>query len=196
MQSMCGIDSPVAGVVLSDRIHASGTQLRRGDYGRFGVEFEIAVRIGKVLPTVQRAYELTDVERAVDVVAPAMEIVDDRACDYRTLDVLSLIADNAWNAGIVVGEFRPTWPDLAQVEGSVVVDRADVIGRGRGTDVLGHPLMPVVWLANHLQSQGRALLAGEVVMTGSMVTTKFPTGPQHYRFELTGLSAVELEVIN
>ena len=43
MQAMCGIDSPVAGVVLGDRVHASGVHVRRSDYGRLGVEFEIAV---------------------------------------------------------------------------------------------------------------------------------------------------------
>jgi 2-keto-4-pentenoate hydratase len=43
MQAMCGIDSPLAGVVLGDRVHASGASLARADYGRLGLEFEIAV---------------------------------------------------------------------------------------------------------------------------------------------------------
>ena len=194
MQAMCGIDSPVAGVVLADRVHASGVRLQRRDYGRFGVEFEIAVRMGQDLGCLDRPFTLDDIERAVDGVAPAMEIVDDRACDYKTLDVRSLVADNAWNAGIVVGEFRSSWPDLAQVEGSVTVDGGAVLDRGRGSDVLGNPLMPVVWLANHLCARGENLKAGEIVMTGSMVTTKFPMEPHHYRFEVTGLGAVTLEV--
>src|SRR6478609_7706908 len=50
MQAMCGIDSPVAGVVLGDRVHASGVHVRRSDHGRLGVEFEIAVLLGRDLP--------------------------------------------------------------------------------------------------------------------------------------------------
>jgi 2-keto-4-pentenoate hydratase len=45
MQDMCGIDSPIAGVVLADRVHASGVSLKASAYGRVGVEFEIAVRL-------------------------------------------------------------------------------------------------------------------------------------------------------
>jgi len=194
MQAMCGIDTPVAGVVLDDRVHASGVRLDRSQHGRLGVEFEIAIRLGRDLNPLDRPATLADVEMAVDAVAPAIEIVDDRSCDYKTLDVLSLVADNAWNAGIVLGEFRTSWPDLAAVEGTVSAKGGEFVGRGRGADVLGHPLLPVVWLANHLGRSGEGLRAGEVVMTGSMVSTKFPTEPERYRFDLTGLGSVQASV--
>ena len=192
MQAMCGIDTPVAGVVFRDRVHASGVRLDRASYVRFGIEFEIAVRLGRDLLPIDRPFTLADVQGAVDAVAPAIEIVDDRHCDYKSLDVHSLVADNAWNAGIVLGAFCSTWPELADVTGKVTVDHAGVLDQGRGRDVLGHPLLPVVWLANHLAGEDASLVAGEVVMTGSMVTTKFPTGPGHYRFEVSGLGAVEV----
>jgi 2-keto-4-pentenoate hydratase len=92
----------------------------------------------------------------------------------------------------VLGEFRSRWPDLAEVSGEDSVDDGGVLDRGRGRDVLGHPLLPVVWLADHLAAHGLGLLAGEVVMTGSLVTTKFPTGPGRYRFDVSGLGSVEL----
>ena len=65
---------------------------------------------------------LEEVAAAVDAVCPAIEIVDDRNADYSGLDALSLIADNSWNAGIVLGEFVQSWPDLAAIEGVVSVD--------------------------------------------------------------------------
>jgi 2-keto-4-pentenoate hydratase len=52
----------------------------------------------------------------------------------------------------------------------------------------------VLWLANHLAAEGIALQRGEIVMTGSLVTTKFPTGPGGYRFEVSGLGSVALTV--
>jgi 2-keto-4-pentenoate hydratase len=195
MQARCGIDTPVAGVVLGDRVHASGVRLARASHVRFGIEFEIAVRLGRDLRPTGRPFTPADVQGAIDGVAPAIEIVDDRGCDYASLDVFSLVADNAWNAGIVLGAFRSGWPDLAEVTGEVSVDGAGVLDRGRGRDVLGHPLRPVAWLADHLAGVGASLLAGDVVMTGSLVTTKFPGGPGHYRFEVSGLGAAEVSLL-
>jgi 2-keto-4-pentenoate hydratase len=147
MQEMCGIDSPIAGVVLADRVHASGVALKTLSYGRLGLEFEIAVRLGRDLVP-EGVPSLDEVASAVDAVCPAVEIVDDRRADYRALDVLSLIADNSWNAGIVLGDFVQAWPDHATVEGQVFVD-GNALDRGLGGDVLGHPFHPVAWLASH-----------------------------------------------
>ena len=193
MQAMCGIDSPVAGVVLEDRVHASGARIDTSAYGRVGLEFEIAVRLGKDLISAGRAPTIADVAAAVDGVCPAMEIIDDRGADYRRLDALSLIADNAWNGGIVLGEFTQSFPDLAAVE-AVVSEDGTVVDRGFGRDVLGHPFHSVVWLATHLAARGSRLRAGEIVMTGSVVTTKFPGRSTRYHYELTGCGAVELSV--
>jgi 2-keto-4-pentenoate hydratase len=197
MQAMCRIDTPVAGVVLADQVHASGAAADRSQYGRFGIEFEIAVRLRHDLtPAPDGSVSMETVVSAVGAVCPAIEIVDDRHCDYRTLDVLSLVADNAWNAGIVLGEFRSVWPDLSTVAGAVYVDGArEPLDRGVGSAVLGHPFAPVAWFARHLADRGGLLRAGDVVMTGSMVTTKFPDTAGHWRFDVTGLGSVELQVL-
>jgi 2-keto-4-pentenoate hydratase len=193
MQAMCGIGSPVAGVILADRVHASGASLALSAYGHAGLEFEIAVRLARDLRSEGRPLTLADVADAVDAVAPAVEIIDDRSADYRTLDALSLIADNAWNAGVVHGPFVRPPADLASVEATVFADGV-LVDRGFGRDVLGHPFHSVAWLAGHLAETGDVLRAGEIVMTGSLVTTKFPDRSLAYRYELTGLGAVELAV--
>jgi 2-keto-4-pentenoate hydratase len=191
MQEMCGIDSPIAGVVLKDRVHGSGAALSMSAYGRVGVEFEIAVRVGRDLSPDGRPLALEDVAAAVDAVCPAMEIIDDRNADYGALEVRSLIADNSWNAGIVLGQFACPWPDLASIEGVVSMDGSP-IDHGSGRDVLGHPFHAVAWLAGHLAEAGMRLRAGDIVMTGSVVTTKFPDRPTVYRFHAAGLGAVEV----
>jgi 2-oxo-3-hexenedioate decarboxylase/2-keto-4-pentenoate hydratase len=48
----------------------------------------------------------------------------------------------------------------------------------------------VAWLAEHLADTGGSLRAGDIVMTGNLVTTKFPPGPCSYQFELRGLGSV------
>lgn len=195
MQAMCGIDTPVAGVVLADGVHRSGARLPASAHGRLGVEFELAVRLGRDLPADRGAPSIAEVRAAVEAVAPAIELIDDRGCDYASLDVLSLVADNAWNAGIVLGEFRGDWPELAGVEGVVTDAAGQELDRGRGIDVLGHPLAPVAWLAQHLHAAGERLRAGQIVMTGSLVRTRFVVPGEQYRFEVSGLGAVTLAVV-
>ena len=194
MQEMCGIGEPIEGIILGDRVHPSGARLRTTDYGRMGVEFEVAVRLTRDLPSDGSAPTLTDVAAAVDAIAPAIEIVDDRDADYRGLDVLSLIADNSWNAGVVLGSFAAPPADLAAAEGRVSMNGV-VVDRGFGRDVLGHPFYSVAWLASHLGASGACLRAGDIVMTGNFVTTKFPEPGSAFRFEIDGLGAVELAVM-
>jgi 2-keto-4-pentenoate hydratase len=193
MQAMCGIDSPVAGVVLGDRVHSSGSSVSASAYGRIGLEFEIAVRLGRDLRPDGRPVTLAEVAAAVDAVCPAIEIVDDRHADYGMLEALSLIGDNSWNAGIVLGAFARTWPDIESVEGVVAVD-GKAIDRGFGRDVLGHPFHSVAWLATHLAEIEAGLRAGDIVMTGNLVTTRFPDRSSAYRFDVDGLGAAELTI--
>jgi 2-keto-4-pentenoate hydratase len=193
MQAMCGIPHPIAGVVLSDRVRPSGARLDPASFGRLGIEFEIAVRLARDLPTMAAPYALPEIAAAIDAVAPAIEIVDDRAADYSALDPLSLVADNSWNAGIVLGAFERHWPDLPSLVGTVTRNGMP-LDRGTGADVLGHPFAPLVWLANHQAERGRGLAAGTIVLTGSIVTTKFPSSGETYRFELAGLGSVEVAI--
>src|SRR5262249_2599097 len=50
MQTFCGIDHPIGGVVLAKRELRSGATVHRVDYGRLGLEFEIAVRMKSDMP--------------------------------------------------------------------------------------------------------------------------------------------------
>lgn len=195
MQAMCRIDTPVAGVVLDGRVHASGAELRLSSFGRIGLEFEICVIAGKDLPPIGRDYTQDEAAAAIGAVAAAVEIVDDRSCDYATLDVLSLVADNSWNAGVVLGDRVTSIPDLAACEAVIAAGGVE-IDRGHGRDALGGPLVPFTWLANHLCRRGEGLREGDLVMTGSLVTTQFPTEPQSYRFTVSGLGSVDVSVVS
>jgi 2-keto-4-pentenoate hydratase len=193
MQTFCGIDHPIAGVVLARRVVQSGATVRRADYGRLGLEFEIAVRLKSDVPVTGMPFTAEAIAPHIGGVCAAIEIVDDRSADYASLDVLSLVADNSWNAGIVLSEFVTKWPDLAAVPGRATKDRV-AIGEGHGRDILGHPFNSVAWLATQLASRGAGLKAGEVVMTGAVMKTVFPEADASYRFELEGIGFVEVQV--
>src|SRR5262249_3830442 len=157
-QNMCSIDHPIAGVVLEKRLSASGARLPLSSLMHLGIEFEICVRLGRTLAPRERPYSFDDVAQAVDAVAPAFEVVDDRNSAYR-VDLICLTADHGWNDGLVLGQFQASWPDLAGARGVVECNGAN-IDEGYGRDVLGHPFEPLRWLANHLRERGQVLQAG------------------------------------
>jgi 2-keto-4-pentenoate hydratase len=193
MQQFCGIDHPIAGVVLAKRVHRSGVTVRRADFGRLGLEFEIAVRIKSDVPVTDVSFTAQIIQPHIDGVCAAIELVDDRDADYARLDVLSLVADNSWSGGIVLSEFARDWSDLDNVLGRATRNGA-AIGEGYGRDILGHPFNSVAWLASQLASRGTGLKAGEVVMTGSVMKTVFPVEDAEYRFELERVGSVEVSV--
>ena len=193
MQKMCGIDQPVAGVVLASRVMKTGIVLQAGRYHHVGLEFEVGVRLGRDLPRDEAPFTRERVAQAVGGVCAAVEVVDDRHADYSTLEALSLIADNSWNAGAVLGAFSGSWDNLEAATGIVKLNGQE-IDRGYGRDVLGHPFVPLTWLANHLAEAGGALRAGDVVLTGSLIPTRFPKESGAFRYDLAGIGAVDITV--
>src|SRR5918992_2860778 len=197
MRRFVGVDTPMAGVMLESTLHRSPARVRAADYVRLIVEFEIAVQIADDLPSADKPFSRERVAQAVGAVMPALELADDRNADYKQLaqHPLELIADNCWNEGAVLGTPMQDWTriDLAAVRGVASIN-GNKVGEGRGADAMGHPLDAVAWLADHLASIGRGLLRGDVVITGSIVTTKTVTSGDRVRFEIGSLGAVELSV--
>jgi 2-keto-4-pentenoate hydratase len=198
MQRMVGFHAPIAGAILARTMHSSPLTLRRTDYVHLGVESEIAVQLGRDLPAVQAPYRRDQVDAAVAAVMPAFELVDDRQADYAQLaaHVLTLIADNAWNAGIVRGAALWDWGyvDLEAAHGVMRIN-GTVVGEGYGRDVMGHPMEALLWLVNMLAQQGKSLTQGMIVMTGSMVATKFVNPGDIVGLSVDGLSEVQLSVV-
>ena len=199
MQQMCGIDHPVAGVVLSQRVHRSPAAVRQRDFVRLGIESELAVQFARPLTAHPGAtLGANDVLQSLGAVAAAFELVDDRGADYGTLDAKSLVADNSWNEGIVLGAplaLRDLGDlgDLGDLDGSLEID-GRVVDRGNSNGALGSPLAAVAWLAAHLAARGRRIEAGDWVMTGSVMPTRFAQPGERYRFALGPLPAVELAI--
>jgi 2-keto-4-pentenoate hydratase len=190
MQEMCGIKSPVHGRIISSRAYESGSSVSLSHYKRVGLEFEIAVKVGKDILEVPSSHE--EVSHYVEAICPAIELIDDSDADYSGLDAKSLIADNAWNAGIVTGAWYKKTPDnLASLTGRIFLDDTQ-IDEGRVGDALDHPFASIRWLSEELARQGRILKSGMVVMTGSIVQTRFPDRPGRWRYEIAGLGDVEL----
>ncbi len=197
MQQMVGLDSPVSGRLHRDQVVSTPAHTRGADYGRLIVEFEIAVRLGRDLGPDGPALTAASVVSAVSALGPALELADDRRADYALLarNGLQLVADNAWNQGVVLGCLREDWAalDLDGLRGEAFINGHSV-GAGRGADLMGGPLSALAWLVNDVRGRGETLRAGEIVMLGSLVTSKFPVAGDRLVYRLEGFEPVELQI--
>ncbi|MBR0796451.1 fumarylacetoacetate hydrolase family protein [Bradyrhizobium jicamae] len=192
MQQYLDIAHPCGGGVFEKVVHESGVSLPAADYVNVGVECEIAVRLARNLAASEAPFTAEWVAEAIEAYHPAMEIVDDRYVKWETLGAPTLVADDFFAAGCVLGPAVPRIiaPDLLGVTGRAVINGKEE-GRGTGADVLGHPHNALAWLANHLAAEGRDLHAGQIVLTGSLVKTLWLKAGDVVVLELDGLGKVE-----
>ena len=197
MQRFVGVAAPQAGVMLASTLRRTPASVRAADYVHLIVEFELAVEMAADLPAADAPYTRSRVAPFVRAVMPAIELADDRHADYSQLarHPLELIADNGWNEGAVLGMPIENWRDvdLAAVRGVAKIN-GRVVGEGVGAAAMGHPLEAVTWIANHLAAHGRGLVFRDVVITGSIITTKTVQAGDLVRFKVTDLGDVELRV--
>jgi 2-keto-4-pentenoate hydratase len=188
MQELMGMSSPAAGAVFASRLHQSPVRIACADLVNAAVECEIGVRLGADLPGGARPYDRDSVGAAVEACMASIELIDDQGADYKATRAFDLVANNAWNGGVVLGPAVTDWRrlDLARLQGTMSIG-GRMMGEGRGADVMGHPFNALAWLANHLATRGRPLRRGMVVSTGSIVSTKWPKPGERVVVALEGL---------
>jgi 2-keto-4-pentenoate hydratase len=191
MQDYLDIPHPCGGGVFARGVYESGVALPAADFVRVGVECEIAVRLARDLSPSEEPFTAEWVMEAIESYMPAIEIVDDRYEQWETLGAPTLIADDFFAAGCVLGSpiARNAAPDLLEVTGRALINGKEA-GRGTGADVLGHPHQALAWLANHLAAEGKGLHAGQIVLTGSLVKTIWLNAGDVVVMELQGLGRV------
>jgi len=195
MQEMVDYHQPCAGALLAADVVRSPAAVSRADYMRLGVECEVAARLGADLSAEGAPYTRSSVADAITAISVAFELIEDRDADYADIDPNSLIADNCWNAGVVLGEDIADWRalDLVAARGSLAVN-GDTVAEGQLGDAMGHPFEAVAWLANLMVTRGRTLARGEIVMTGSIVTTRFLDAGDTAVFTAEGLGSASLNI--
>lgn len=197
MQAFVNINHPCAGRIYSKTVMHEHGRVPRHGFVKIGMECEIAVRLFKDLPPQSTPYTQETVAPAVDQVMAAIELVDERYENYRALGIPTLIADDFFNAGCVLGRPVSDWRhlDLAALTGRALINGVEV-GRGLGSMVLGHPLNALAWLANAQSEHGLpGLKAGEFVMLGSVVETKWLNTGDRVQIEISGLGEISLDIL-
>ena len=133
------------------------------------VECEFAFRLAHDLPPRDAEYGEDEVAAAVECLMPTLEIGDTVFDDwYGASAFFGSCLDNGGGAALVCGDPIADWRGLdlpnARIEISLNGQR---INEGYGRAAMGHPLTSLTWLVNWLSGHGRALVAGEIVSTGT-----------------------------
>lgn len=172
MQSALNIDIPDSGVLFDDMLFEDGGTVPKGRFIQPRIEAEIAFILKD---TLQGTVSVEDVLAATDYVATSLEILDTRILRVdpetkKARTIVDTIADNAANAGIVLGRDKidPRSIDLRWM-GAIVSRNGEVEETGLGAGVLDHPARGIVWLAERLAQYGEALKPGDIVLAGSFI---------------------------
>ena len=173
MQDALKINIPDSGILFDDMMFEHGATVPKGRFIQPRVEAEIAFIMKHDLKGPNATRDA--VWAATLHVAPSLEILDTR---IRRVDpetgkartIVDTIADNAANAGIVLGRERHAVDahDLRWV-GSIVKRNGEVEETGLGAGVLDDPASGIAWLANRLAQYGDRIRAGDIVLAGSFV---------------------------
>ena len=191
MQEMVGIDHPVAGAIFARDVHETGVEISLSAFRHLGLEYELAFELAEdVAGPVSEADVLDRVAR----VRPAFELIEDKDADYAAIDVKTMIADNAWCGGIVLGDPIDGWRDLDLGALASVLSQ-DGVADEAGNTGEADPVNSLVWTLNHFTGRGAVVKAGEVVITGSVLRTRFPVAGDRFRYEITGHGAVEASFV-
>jgi 2-keto-4-pentenoate hydratase len=178
MQDYLGVAEPIAGFMQGKDVYLSHADLVFADFIRPGVECEVVVRLAADLPPGPCSPE--QALAAVGDFVAGIEIVENRYGDLKELGTPTLVADQMYHAAAVIGEQGGIdWRglDIGALHGSLTLD--DGTGdKGVTTDLLGHPLTGLAWLAgSSVAAAFGGLKAGQVIMLGSVTPPVWLTGP-------------------
>jgi len=173
MQQALNIDIPDSGILFDDMLFENGATIAKDRFIQPRIEAEIAFVMKSDLAGPDVTVE--DVLAATNYVTPSLEILDTRILRVdpetkKTRNICDTIADNAADAGIVIGDQKldPYQIDMRWM-GAIVLRDGEVEETGLGAGVLNDPAAGIAWLANRLVIYGDSIRAGEIVLSGSFV---------------------------
>lgn len=159
------LDSPLYGFLTNKmEVKNSGTFTLKGAIHP-KIEPEIAFKISKDL-----SWPVTreQVLESCSGVAACMEILDSRYTEFKYFSLEDVVADNSSSSHFVMGEWITDFKkiDLLNLKMEMFVD--DVLAHsGISKDISGDPVISVIELCQMLNSRGKILKAGSIVLAGA-----------------------------
>lgn len=142
-------------------------------------------------------YTAAEVLACVDSLLPAVEIPDTRFEEPEKAGAFQLIADNACDHLLVLGEAAPDdWRqrDLPRHEVVTAINDTN-FSHGTGGNVLGNPRVALVWLVNELSALGLSIEPGQIATTGAAVPPSAIAPGDEVMSDFGSLSQVSVRIL-
>jgi len=175
VQKRFGYDKPVWGKLYQGMVLANGATVDAAFGARPLFEADMLVRVKSA--SINQAKTPMDVLEAIDQVIPFIELPDLVVVAPPKLNGPAISAINVGARLGVAGKPIPVpvmmaeryaMLDALRDMNVVLADGAGAeLGKGKGSDILEHPLNAVVWLAEALAKEGLAMKPGELISLGS-----------------------------
>jgi 2-keto-4-pentenoate hydratase len=171
----CSLPNPqhlVVAPIFASNLYRTSPCAMPVNAGIAAIEPEVAFVLGRDLPPRVTPYSDDEVRGAIAEARLVLELLTCRYADPASATILEIVADSLKDYGLYLG---PVLDDaftrpLATLPITVAGPDGTILTRdGKHND--GHPLRPLVWLANWLADNPvgwtRGLRAGDVITTGS-----------------------------
>jgi len=197
MRERAGIGQACYGRIPASLVQDSPAAVDSSEYGGVGIECEVAVKMGADMPASDAPYTRESIAEYIEWLAASFELVDRRdapSLDGQMAEICSIVT-NISNGGAVLGERIADWQgiDLVASRGTMKVN-GETVGEGVGSDVMGHPLEPLVWLANTLAADGVPMEKSALILTGSFAPPVMLKPGDEASIHIDGLGGATLNV--
>jgi 2-keto-4-pentenoate hydratase len=190
VQKRFNADAPVWGALFAQMVQPEGMPIEANFGARPLFEADLLLRVSSA--AINQAKTIDDVLAHIDQVIPFIELPDLVVQAPPQLNGAAIAAINV-GARLGVGgtpirvqrsaAFADALRDMTVI---VKVDGVEV-DRGKGSDVLGHPLNAALWLVQDLQRHGIALKPGQLLSLGSFSKLLPPKAGQKVSVDYEGV---------
>ena len=199
MQMAVNIDQPDYGVLLDDMLFPNNGEISANDFTDPRIETEFAFVLKK--PLFGETVSLDQVLDATDHVVPALELIAARS--YRTdpqtgytRKVFDTIADNAANAGIILGDERVKPEDIdLRWAGALLYLNDQIEETGLAAGVLDHPAHGISWICRRFAPHGIGLEPGQLLLSGSFTRPVMVSPNDHIRADYGPLGEINIHFV-
>jgi len=182
MQKALRTDSPIYGRVFAPMVKPSPISVAHATLCSPIPEVEYQARLGVDLPPRGKPYTEEEITAAIASLHPGLELAECRFIhDEAFPPVPAILADGAGSGTIIFGPPIENWQQCEiKDQEAVLLCNGKQRRKGTAAAALGHPMLPLTWLANELSRTGIGLKAGQMISTGTLTGMLAPKPGETY----------------
>lgn len=189
-----GVDVAPTGWVRADRIvRAETLSVNSSEYNTLAYEPEIAVELGATFEARDEPYSDREIAAGIARLYPSFELVDPRGANLVAATATDIVAQDIFNAAIVLGGPGATLAELDLERLQVQVTEGDEVLLSTTGQSTQTPVEASSTMINAATTRGRAVSSGSILICGAYQAPR-PITEGSVVFTLDQLGSVRIDV--